>query len=97
MEHFINLLQLLSKNPLRRLGAGIRDAEEIKEHSFFKDIDWKKVYNKELKPPKPKINKIMFLDPSQKITYGQILGKEQREKQQENDLPGWSFAHPSNS
>jgi hypothetical protein len=54
---------------LRRLGAGIRDAEEIKEHAFFKGIDWQKVYKKELKPPKPKINKINFLDPSQKISY----------------------------
>jgi len=28
------------------LGAGIRDAEEIKEHAFFKGIDWEKVYHK---------------------------------------------------
>jgi len=57
------------------LGAGIRDAEEIKEHAFFKGIDWEKVYNKQLKPPKPKINKINFFDPSQKISYAQILTK----------------------
>jgi hypothetical protein len=66
----------LSKNPLRRLGAGIRDADEIKEHPFFKDIDWQRVYNKQLKPPKPKINKIVFLDQSQKISYEQILAKD---------------------
>jgi hypothetical protein len=33
----------LSKNPNKRLGAGIRDAEEIKEHEFFKDINWNDV------------------------------------------------------
>jgi len=32
------IIGLLSKNPLKRLGA--RDAEEIKEHPFFKLIDW---------------------------------------------------------
>jgi len=25
---------------MKRLGAGPRDAEEIKEHEFFKDINW---------------------------------------------------------
>jgi hypothetical protein len=35
---------LLIKNPHKRLGAGPRDAEEIKEHPFFKGINWDKVY-----------------------------------------------------
>lgn len=34
------LIALLSKNPNRRLGAGEGDAEEVKNHPFFKDIDW---------------------------------------------------------
>jgi len=32
---------LLQKNPTKRLGSGKRDAEEIKAHPFFKNIDWK--------------------------------------------------------
>ena len=34
------ILALLNRNPSRRLGAGLRDADYIKEHSFFKGIDW---------------------------------------------------------
>ena len=30
---------LLQRNPKNRLGGGERDAEEIKEHIFFKDVD----------------------------------------------------------
>lgn len=32
----IHLLQLLRRNPERRLGAGERDAEEVKRHPFFR-------------------------------------------------------------
>jgi serine/threonine protein kinase len=36
-----NLLRgLLQRDPKKRLGGGNRDAEEIKEHTFFKDIDF---------------------------------------------------------
>lgn len=34
------ILQLLNRNPMRRLGAGPKDSQEIKEHAFFKDINW---------------------------------------------------------
>ena len=45
------LKRLLEKNPNKRLGGGGRDAEEIKEHPYFKDINWKNVYDKKIKPP----------------------------------------------
>jgi serine/threonine protein kinase len=41
-KHF----QLLQRNPAKRLGSGKGDAEEIKMHKYFEDIDWNKVYNK---------------------------------------------------
>lgn len=41
--------KLLKFKPLERLGAN--NYEEIKEHSFFKDLDWKKLENKELDSP----------------------------------------------
>lgn len=34
--------RLLEKNPAKRLGSQ-RGAEEIKEHSFFSDVDWDKM------------------------------------------------------
>jgi hypothetical protein len=45
------------------MGAGPRGAEEIKEHDFFKEIDWKKVYNKEYKVPKPHIRNVKHQNP----------------------------------
>ena len=43
--------KLLDKNPNERLGGGGRDAMEIKENIYFKDVDWNKIYEKEIKPP----------------------------------------------
>lgn len=52
------ILQLLNRNPMKRLGAGARDSEEIKSHIFFKDVDWKQVIEKRLPVPKARIRKI---------------------------------------
>lgn len=52
---------------MKRLGAGQRDAEEIKEHPFFEGIDWEKVYRRQLKPPKPEEQKIKPLQPADMI------------------------------
>ncbi|KAG5646426.1 hypothetical protein DXG03_003476 [Asterophora parasitica] len=41
---------LLNRNPNHRLGAS-RDAEELKEHPFFKSIDWKALALKQVTPP----------------------------------------------
>jgi len=41
---------LLNRNPKHRLGA-LRDAEELKEHPFFKMIDWKALALKQVTPP----------------------------------------------
>merc|ERR1712154_638919 len=49
-------LGLLERDPKRRLGSSDKDAIEIEGHAFYKDIDWTKLYNKEIKPPfKPKV------------------------------------------
>ncbi|PCH41145.1 Pkinase-domain-containing protein [Wolfiporia cocos MD-104 SS10] len=46
---------LLNRNPKHRLGAQ-RDAEELKEHPFFKTIDWKALSLKQVTPPfKPSV------------------------------------------
>jgi serine/threonine protein kinase SCH9 len=41
---------LLNRNPKHRLGAQ-RDAEELKEHPFFSDIDWDALAKKNVAPP----------------------------------------------
>jgi len=45
----------MDRDPWQRLGASAKDAEAIKEHAFFKDIDWQKVLNKQYEVPKPDI------------------------------------------
>uniref|UniRef100_A0A8C6KVE6 Protein kinase N3 n=1 Tax=Nothobranchius furzeri TaxID=105023 RepID=A0A8C6KVE6_NOTFU len=48
----VSIMQkLLKKNPLKRLGAGERDAKEVKGEKFFQPIDWEALTTKKLKPP----------------------------------------------
>ena len=87
------LIGLLSKNPLRRLGAGPRDAEEIKDHEFFKDIDWTAVYQRQYKMPLPEIRKIKPVA----IPYSQIFTDNKIGSDDLNKLPGWSFVTPESA
>jgi serine/threonine protein kinase len=41
------LAKLLEKNPNTRLSS----IKELKSHPFFKQIDWKKLKRKQIKPP----------------------------------------------
>ena len=41
--------KLLEPDPAKRLGSGARGVLEIKEHSFFKGIDWENI--RSMKPP----------------------------------------------
>uniref|UniRef100_A0A8C9TQS2 protein kinase C n=1 Tax=Scleropages formosus TaxID=113540 RepID=A0A8C9TQS2_SCLFO len=43
--------RLLRRNPERRLGAGERDAEEVKKHPFFRNVDWSGLLAKKARPP----------------------------------------------
>lgn len=44
-----NLLAgLLVKQPLKRLGGGAEDANEIKMHPFFVNINWSDLYDKKV-------------------------------------------------
>ncbi|KAK5990632.1 Serine/threonine-protein kinase SCH9 [Cladobotryum mycophilum] len=57
---------LLNRNPKHRLGA-TDDAEELKRHAFFNDIDWNLLARKLITPPfKPKLKSetdVSYFDP----------------------------------
>uniref|UniRef100_A0A3P9IZ09 protein kinase C n=1 Tax=Oryzias latipes TaxID=8090 RepID=A0A3P9IZ09_ORYLA len=42
--------RLLRRSPERRLGAGEKDAEEVKKHPFFRNMDWGGLLAKKVKP-----------------------------------------------
>jgi len=51
MEAQSLLRGLLEREEFKRLGAGPTDGAEIRAHPFFSNIDWDKLYRKEIQPP----------------------------------------------
>lgn len=88
------IIKLLNKNPNKRLGAGPRDAEEIKEHSFFYGVNWKQVQQRQLQNPKPSNLQQYFLEMhAEPVSYEHIFGSKKVIDNQK--LEGWSFINSS--
>ena len=90
-----NLLKkLLEKNPLKRIGGSDKDAEEIKEDPYFKDINWDDVYNKKTEPPtinNYSIRAINYFKKPKKF----INNDNDKNNLKSNFLEEWSFVDES--
>ena len=88
------LKSLLKRNPSSRLGSNL-DAEEVKSHKYFIDVDWNQVYQKKIQPPKFKYNPKpmhVFSKPRQFEDYSDLQISCQ-DRSQLNHFSGWSFVN----
>lgn len=84
------LQKLLNRDPTRRLGSGKEDAEEIKRHPFFRDVNFDDVLHKRIPPPYfPTINgaadtsnfdeEFTREQPTLTPVHGQLSSRDQKE------------------
>ena len=92
---------LLIFEPMSRLGYGTNGAENIKNHKFFKGINWNDVWDKKLEPPfVPKLKDeqdLKYFDSSfTDESIGSLLGKNSlKDKPFSNEYNGFSYLDPS--
>ena len=84
---------LLERDPKKRLGGNIKDAEEIKEHPYFKDVNWDDVYNKKLKPPifMNYMSKMMHVYHRPRLFANDDLFNKTSDMEEPHMLKDWSF------
>jgi len=82
---------LLNRNPKHRLGSK-RDAAELKEHPFFKNVDWEALFARKVSPPfKPIVESdesVANFDPE--FTEVDILREAPRSAFDDEDLHSWT-------
>ena len=85
---------LLERDPNKRLGSK-NDAQEIKEHPYFKDVNWDDVYNKKIKPPifMNYMSKIIHLYHKPRLFTNDDLFSKTSDKPDPQNLMGWSFVN----
>ncbi len=96
------LTKLLVRDPSKRIGSSGVGAEEIRTHPFFKTMDWKALFSKQLEPPfKPSIqdgeldtNNIDDEFKKQRVNDTPVL---QSQLKQRVNFPDFSYAAPESN
>ena len=79
----------MNRNPYKRLGAGKRGSDEIKEHPFLATINWVDVMQRKVKVPPSYPKKVIKQD----IQLEKVFGKGAFDEalKNHNRLNEWSF------
>ena len=83
---------LLTREPDKRLGSGKFDAQIVKSHPWFKDVNWDDVYNKKL--PVPTSFSGEMPDQSRDTISSRLVRAKDDMKDNikfHNYIQGWSF------
>ena len=90
--------RLLERDPNKRLGGGIRDAQEIKDHPYFKDVNWDDIYNKKIKPPifMNYMSKMIHYYHKERLFANEDLFNKANDIASPNKFNGWSFINNEN-
>ena len=82
--------ELMNRDPAKRLGAGKKDADEIKVNPFFEGFDWDALIRKEILPPPIK----PMRRAPRAVTSEKMFGKLEEESTAPR-VDGWSVLQPS--
>jgi len=84
---------LFKKEPDKRLGGGFADAEEIKSHPWFENVNWEAYLNKELKAPYLPIikNELDVSNFAPEFTEAPIGSFGDTIQEPGQNYPGWSY------
>jgi protein-serine/threonine kinase len=79
---------LMARNPRKRLGAGREDAEDIKKHPWFSNIDWNAVRERKLEVPKVQAKPIIdhYINPD-------IFKDRGRISKISHKVEGWEYVN----
>ncbi len=82
---------MLSRNPNKRLGSSLLDANELKQHPFFAGIDFNKITNKQFIPIKfKKENKEKSI---KEFVHNKEILEDMKcnKKSADTSIEGWTF------
>ena len=100
------MVQLLNRNPTKRLGAGPEGALEIQRHPFFASVNWDDVRERRTKPLRPRIRTEHFQSqyPASEFTDKQIdaifdddAADAKGVNNFSDNVDGWSFVKMTES